>query len=101
MPRITITVVNRDNEKLFVEWHECKVKIQGGLWKALDNNTNTDTIPVGGSASHVYDATFGLGAQRRYQIAVNNGDSDAVIYFPSSTAWTDDDTPTISVRVGA
>ncbi len=99
MPRITITVKNIDNENLYVEWHECKVKVKGGLWTRITNNTNTDLVRPGGTASTVYDATFGLDAQRRYQIAVNNGDSDAVIYFPSGDTYTGDSTPTISVKV--
>ena len=99
MPRLTVSVVNIDNEPIKIEWHECKVKTRGGVYKRLNNNTNTDTIQPGDTASTVYNATFGAGVKRRYQIAVNNGDSDAVIYFPSSSSWTEDDTPTIRARV--
>ncbi|NET74053.1 MAG: hypothetical protein F6K62_24895, partial [Sphaerospermopsis sp. SIO1G2] len=79
--------------------HECKVKSKGGLYKRLTKNTNTDTIQPGNTASTVYNATFGAGIKRRYQIAVHNGDSDAVIYYPSNKGWTEDPTPTISVKV--
>lgn len=99
MPRLTITVVNKDNEPLAVEWHECKVKVKGGLWARLAKNTNTDTIQPGQMASTVYDATFGAEANRRYQIAINNGDSDAVVYYPSNSTWTTDSTPMINVQV--
>jgi hypothetical protein len=99
MPQITVTLKNTDNEPLFVEWDQCKVKVKGGTYKALSNNTNTDTIAIGGTVSTVYSATFATGARRRYQIAVSNGDSDNNIYYPSSSTWTIDDTPEISVKV--
>lgn len=99
MPKLTITVVNKDTEPLNVEWHECKVKVKGGLYERLAKNTNTDTIQPGKTASTVHDATFASDAKRRYQIAVNNGDSDSVTYYPSNSGWTEDSTPTIGVKV--
>ena len=100
MPRLTVTVVNKDNVPLYIEWHECKVKVKGGVYKKLAKNTNTDTIKPGGVVSTVYNATFGADAKRRYQIAGNDGNSDFIKMYPSYNGWTQDSTPTINVKIG-
>ncbi|MGK7952480.1 MAG: hypothetical protein AB4368_27755 [Xenococcaceae cyanobacterium] len=56
MPRLTVSVVNVDNEPINIEWHECKVKIRGGVYKRLNNNTNTDTIQRNNKYSLLKDA---------------------------------------------
>ena len=99
MPRLTVKVVNQDNEPINIDWHDSKVKVRGGTYKKLSNNTNTDIILPGEHASIVYDATFGANVKRRYQISVNNGDSTKVKVYPSHNGWTEDPTPTIKVRV--
>ena len=99
MPRLTVEVINQDNEPIIIDWHNSKVKVRGGTYKKLSNSENIDTILPGKNASIVFNTTFGANAKRRYQISVNNGDSTKLVYHPGQNDWTENPTPTIKVKV--
>ena len=93
--KITISVNNTGTAALTVDWDESKVKTKGGLWKKIKGGKNT--VAPGATESHVYTATFNCDANRRYQIFTEQGDSDQTTYIPSSSTWTTDSSPTVSI----
>lgn len=89
---INVEVHNLDSTATVVDWHDSKVKIQGGLWDRLGPNGDTSVVAGGGTISRSVNTLFNCGANRRWQFNFEQGGSSQTVYFPSTTGWTTNQT---------
>lgn len=96
--QITVSVHNSGSQAFTVDWDESKVKVSGGTWDKLANNSS-ELVGAGQTKSVVYGALFNCGANRRYQIHTTQGGDEETNYFPGVSSWTTDQTPTINISM--
>ena len=74
-----------------------KVKSKGGAWTRIWKDNKWVPVKPGEKISHVYRATFGCKAKRRYTFTVVCNTNDTkntshAFYIPSPTGWTTNQT---------
>lgn len=92
---INLGVRNMGNSIISVSKIKSKVKVKGGLWRALYKGgwDAHGGVKPGGTNEDVYRGAFNCGARRKYQIKYycKTGPKQGrefVDYYPGSSAWT-------------
>ncbi len=103
---LSITVDNDEPTTVTVNWTLSKVraKVLGvpGTWASLgSSSTNVGEQDAEGDSDEYTKAVtagFGCGNERQYKIHVSDGTNTWWEYFPSSSTWTNDESPFIDLN---
>ncbi len=104
---LNITVDNDESTDVTVNWTLSKVRSTvppfgvAGTWASIGNSsTNVDANTPNDDDDEYTKAitgAFGCGEARQYKIHVSDGSNTWWEYFPSSTLWTNNESPFINL----
>ncbi len=93
-----MSVHNSGSQAFTVDWDESKVKVSGGTWDKLANNSS-ELVGAGQTKSIVYGALFNCRSESPVPDPRPRAATRRPNYFPGVSSWTTDQTPTINISM--